>query len=93
MVTVVEYAIRQAKDGREFVALILQGGLCLVQSKQTNNYYATLRRCSVPSTFDEVMAKGMLGIFIALSVIYGFVLLLTKIFPTDKQTKEAEDDK
>jgi len=61
MVTVVEYAIRQTKDGREFVALILQGGLCLVQSKQTNNFYATVKRCSIPSTFNEDTAKEMIG--------------------------------
>jgi hypothetical protein len=61
MVTVVEYAIRKTKDDREFIALILQGGLCLVQSKQTNNFYATVKRCSIPSTFDEVTAKGMIG--------------------------------
>lgn len=35
-----------------------------------------------------VMAKGMLGIFIALTVIYLFVLLLTKLFPKDRQSKE-----
>lgn len=61
MVTVKDYAIRQTKDGREFVALILQGGLCLVQSKQTNNFYATVKRCSIPSTFDVETAKGMIG--------------------------------
>jgi hypothetical protein len=61
MVTVVEYAIRKTKDDREFIALILQGGLCMVQSKQTNNFYATVKRCSIPSTFDIETAKGMLG--------------------------------
>ena len=61
MVTVVNYAVRQAKDGRVFLALILQGGLCLVQSKQTGNFYATVKTCSVPSTFDEELAKTMLG--------------------------------
>lgn len=61
MVTVKEYAIRQTKDGREFIALILQGGLCMVQSKETNNFYATIKKCSIPSTFDEATAKGMIG--------------------------------
>jgi hypothetical protein len=61
MVTVVNYAIRQAKDGREFIALILQGGLSLVQSRQTNNWYATIKQTSVPSTFDEATAKSMIG--------------------------------
>lgn len=61
MVTVKEYAIRQTKEGREFIALILQGGLHMAQSKQTGNFYATVKRCSIPSTFDEESAKGMIG--------------------------------
>jgi len=61
MVTVKDYAIRQAKDGREFIALILQGGLSLVQSQSTRNYYATVKQCSIPSTFDEETAKSMVG--------------------------------
>ena len=61
MVTVKDYAIRETKDGREFIALILQGGLCMVQSKQTGNFYGTVKKCSVPSTFDVETAKGMIG--------------------------------
>ncbi|MDD3978512.1 MAG: hypothetical protein PHI15_10245 [Methanomicrobium sp.] len=61
MVTVSDYAIRETKDGRTFIALILQGGLCMVQSKQTGNFYATVKRCSIPSTFDEATAKRMIG--------------------------------
>ena len=68
MVTVVDYAVRQTKDGRVFVALILQGGLSLVQSKQSGNYYATVKKCSIPSTFDESTAKQMIGEKIAGSV-------------------------
>ncbi|MHB1454303.1 MAG: hypothetical protein ACYCYM_10180 [Saccharofermentanales bacterium] len=40
-----------------------------------------------------VMAKGMIGIFIALSVIYGFTLLLTWLFPSDKAKEEAAEKK
>ena len=61
MVTVVEYAERQRKDGTLFYALILQGGLSLVQSKNTGNFYATVKKCSIPSTFDEETAKAMVG--------------------------------
>ncbi len=62
MVTVVDYALRNAKeDGRPFVALVLQGGLSLVQSKQSGNFYATVKQCSIPSTFDEETAKGFIG--------------------------------
>lgn len=68
MVTVVDYAMRNSKDGREFYVLILQGGLSIVQSKQSGNYYATLKRCSIPSTFDEDTAKKMIGERIAGSV-------------------------
>jgi len=32
-----------------------------------------------------IMGKGMLGIFIALTVIYLFVILLTKVFPGDSK--------
>ena len=61
MVTFKDFAICQTKDGREFIALILQGGLSLVQSKQTGGFYATVKQCSVPSTFDEFTAKSMVG--------------------------------
>jgi len=61
MVTVKQYAVRQTKDGREFIALILQGGLSLVQSKNTGNFYATVKQCSIPSTFDEPTAKSFIG--------------------------------
>ena len=62
MVTIVDYAIRQAKeDGREFIILVLQGGLSLVQSKQSGNFYATVKQTSIPSTFDEATAKGFIG--------------------------------
>jgi hypothetical protein len=33
----------------------------LVQSRQTGNYYATIRQVSIPSTFDEATAKQMIG--------------------------------
>lgn len=40
-----------------------------------------------------VMAKGMIGIFIALAIIYGFTLLLTWLFPSDKVKEEAAEKK
>ena len=61
MVTVVDYAERQRQDGTVFYALILQGGLSLVQSQNTGNFYATVKKCSIPSTFDEKTAQSMVG--------------------------------
>lgn len=69
MVTVKDFAVRRTKDGREFIALILQGGLSMVQSRQTGNYYATVKQCSIPSTFDEATAKTFVGERISGSVV------------------------
>ena len=68
MVTVVEVAERHRQDGTTFFALILQGGLSLVQSQNTGNFYATVKKCSIPSTFDEETAKSMVGEQVAGSV-------------------------
>ena len=68
MVTVTEFTTRTAKDGREFNVLILQGGLNLVQSQKTKNYYATIKKCSIPSTFDAETAKSIIGEKIAGSI-------------------------
>ena len=61
MVTVTNYALRKTSEGREFYVLILQGGLSLVQSRQSGNFYATVKQTSIPSTFDEATAKSMIG--------------------------------
>lgn len=61
MVLVKDFVVRTTKDGRQFVALVIQGGLSFVQSKNTGNYYATVKQCSIPSTFDEATAKSFIG--------------------------------
>lgn len=68
MITVTDFATRTSKDGREFNVLILQGGLNMVQSKKTGNYYATIKTCSIPSTFDAEIARSMIGTKITGSV-------------------------
>ena len=61
MVTII--AIRKNVNSKEeeFISLILQGEIDLVQSKETGNYYATARRASITSTFDERTAEGLVG--------------------------------
>ena len=61
MVTVTDYAIHQRKDGTDFITLELTGGLELVQSQNTGNFYATVRKCSIPSTINETMAQQVIG--------------------------------
>jgi hypothetical protein len=61
MVTVTNYHLRQSKDNKPFVSLELQGDLEMVQSMQTGKFYATTRKCSMYSTFDEATAKLLVG--------------------------------
>ena len=62
MVTVTGYAVRERADGNTFITLELTGGLELVQSQSTGNFYATVRKCSIPSTFDdEDFAESLVG--------------------------------
>ncbi len=61
MVTVSNYSVRSNTEGKSFITLVLQGDLEMVQSKETGKFYATLRTCSISSTFDENTAALMVG--------------------------------
>lgn len=61
MVTITNYVGRTRKDGTTFIALEITGGVELVQSTNTGKFYATVRKTNIPSTFDESIAKGLIG--------------------------------
>ncbi len=61
MVRIVNYQQRESDEGNVFFALIIQGGVELVQSRETNSFYATVRKASISSTFDEETCKALLG--------------------------------
>lgn len=61
MVRIVNYQERESDDGNVFYALIISGGVELVQSKQSSNFYATVRKTSISSTFDGETCKALLG--------------------------------
>src|SRR5690606_11252972 len=61
MVQIVNYKKHLTEDGRDFLVLVVQGGLELVKSKQTDKYYATIRKATIPSTFDEETCKSLIG--------------------------------
>jgi hypothetical protein len=61
MVTISDYSKRVNSDGEEFFTLILQGDLELVKSQQTGRYYATSKKASLPSTFNEETCKSLIG--------------------------------
>lgn len=60
MITVKNYHVREGERG-SYISLELMGGLELVQSSNTGRFYATARTCFVSSTFDEDVAKMMVG--------------------------------
>ena len=61
MVTVVDYSPRKNQEGQEFFSLILSGGVTVIKSKQSGQFYITSQKCSVPSTFDEQTCKNLIG--------------------------------
>lgn len=60
MVIVKNYHVRENEQG-SFISLELMGDIELVQSTNTGRFYATARQCFVSSTFDENVAKMMVG--------------------------------
>ena len=61
MVTIVDFVKRQNKEGKEFNALILQSGIELVKSHETGRWYATAKKASITSTFDDAMCRNLIG--------------------------------
>lgn len=61
MVQVTNFYEVEKQDGSTFISLELTGGLELVQSQNTGRFYATVKKCRIPSTFDANVAKMMVG--------------------------------
>ena len=61
MVTVSAFHEVEKKDGSTFISLELTGDLELIQSQTTGKYYASVRKVKIPSTFNEQVAKMMIG--------------------------------
>lgn len=61
MVKIVNYQEKQTKEGKTFFVLTVQGGIEMVKSQITGDFYATARKASIPSTFDEATCKALIG--------------------------------
>jgi hypothetical protein len=61
MLTVTAYRKRISKEGKEFITLEIQGGLEMIQSQVTGQFYATVRKSSVSTTFGEAVASQLVG--------------------------------
>jgi hypothetical protein len=57
----VDFVKRQNKEGKEFNALILQSGIELVKSHETSRWYATAKKTSITSIFDDTMCQSLIG--------------------------------
>lgn len=61
MVTVTNFMQRESADGKPFFLLELSGDLEIVSSQQTGRQYATIRKVSIPTTFNEQVCRMMVG--------------------------------
>ena len=61
MVKIVDFVKRTNKEGKEFNVLILQSGIELVKSHETGRWYATAKKTSITSTFDDAMCQSLIG--------------------------------
>lgn len=61
MVRIINYIERTSEEGKKFFVLEVQGGMEMVKSQQTGNYYATAKKASIASTFDETTCKALIG--------------------------------
>ena len=61
MVTIIASEKRQTKAGKDFLVMILQGDIEIAVSKETGKPYLTARKTSIPCTFDESIAKTLIG--------------------------------
>lgn len=61
MVRIINYKKRTTDEGRTFFVLEISGGIEMVQSQTTNQFYATVKKAFVPSTFDEETCISLMG--------------------------------
>lgn len=61
MVTIINFKERETEDGKTFFVLEAQGGIEMIQSKATGNFYATAKKAFIPATFDESTCKALVG--------------------------------
>jgi hypothetical protein len=61
MVRIINFKQYTSEGGKLFNVLELQGGIEMVKSQQTDRFYATARKATISSTFDEETCKALIG--------------------------------
>ncbi len=60
MVRIINYK-RRVAENKEFFVLEVSGGIEMVLSKTTGMYYATSKKATITSTFNEETCKSLIG--------------------------------
>ena len=61
MVTISNFKPRKREDGSVFYVLELTSGVELIKSTTTGQYYATSRKCTIPTTLPESACLSIRG--------------------------------
>lgn len=61
MVTVISFKEASNEAGKKFFTLVVQGEVEMVKSQKTGNYYATAKKASITSTFNEAVCRKLVG--------------------------------
>ena len=61
MVRIINFQRRLTEEGREFFVLEITGGIEMVKSRDSGQFYATSKKANIPSTFDEETCKALIG--------------------------------
>ncbi|PXX22838.1 hypothetical protein [Arenibacter sp. ARW7G5Y1] len=69
MVRIINFKQYTSEEGKVFNVLELQGGIEMVKSQQTDRFYATARKATIPSTFDENTCKALIGTELAGKIV------------------------
>lgn len=60
MVKIISFKERLSNEGKPFMALLLQGGVEIIHSA-TGKMYATAKKASIATTFDEATCQALVG--------------------------------
>ena len=61
MVTISNFFARKREDGTTFFILEITSGIEMIKSKTTGMYYATTKKCNIPTTLKESQCLSLRG--------------------------------
>ena len=79
----IDYKQRITDAGKAFFALILQGGIEIITSN-TGKQYITIRKVSLPTTFDELTCQSLVGQDLPSALCPQICLIWTSCWPALK---------